>query len=240
MRATAEGVEISDWRDYVRQPIMFTEAFRGGPLVWPAGATHLYGDPLGPVRHVHDGAAEYYYVLRGACLVEISGEERVAEEGDLVYIPADAPHNLLHEVGGVDAWTFIMVAPNFQANKWRTTDLPSDERSPKMTLTRPLEGDRSAEGNPFPAELVELARDGSIVVSQASAELVYLMVDGECQVRVGALAGRLGGGRQLHIFRDVEHEIAALSDRARLLRFTCAFVPFAGVELGPEGAHHKY
>ena len=75
------------WQDWVRQQLIFTEALRGGPLVWPAGSTHLAGDPLGPVRHAHDDAAEYYYVLSGACMVEVGGEERVANTGDLVYIP---------------------------------------------------------------------------------------------------------------------------------------------------------
>ena len=228
------------WQEYVRQPLMFTEAVRGGPLVWPAGSTHLHGDPLGPVRHAHDGAAEYYFVLSGACLVEVGGEERVAETGDLVYIPADAPHNLLHEVGGEDAWTYIMVAPNVAANKWRTTDLLADDESPKMTVTRPLEGDDSASRNAFPADLVVAERGQPIAHASTDAELVYLVVHGECHVRVGALAGNLRVGHQVHVLRDLEHEISALTEQARLLRFTCRFVPFAGVPLGPDGEHHKY
>jgi quercetin dioxygenase-like cupin family protein len=240
MTDTSDNPGIGTWQDYVRQPIMFTEAVRGGPLVWPAGSTHLHGDPLGPVRHVHDGAAEYYYVLSGACLVEVGGEERVASEGDLVYIPADAPHNLLHEVGGVDAWTYIMVAPNFAENKWRTTDLLSDEESPKMSVTRPLEGDGGAAANPFPAEVVTVARGTSVARSSSTGELVYLVVEGECHFRSGALSGNLRPGHQVHVLRDLEHEISALSEQARLLCFSCAFVPFAGVELGPDGEHHKY
>jgi mannose-6-phosphate isomerase-like protein (cupin superfamily) len=219
---------------------MFTEAFRGGPLVWPAGSTHLHGDPLGPVRHVHDGAAEYYFALSGSGLVEVGGEERVANAGDLVYIPADAPHNFLGEVGNVDAWIYVLVAPNFAHNKWRTTDLIPDEQSPKMTVTRPLEGDVSAARNPFPAEVVTVRRGEPQTTTSDSAERVYLVVEGEAHVRAGKLAGNLRVGDQVHVLRDVECEIAALSKEARLLCFTCAFVPFAGVELGPEGAHHQY
>ena len=49
--------------------------------------------------------------------------------GDLVYIPANAPHNLLHEVGGEDAWVYVLVSPNFAHNKWRTSDyLPGPSR----------------------------------------------------------------------------------------------------------------
>ena len=240
MTTTGDLENLGTWRDYVRQPIMFTEAVRGGPLVWPAGSTHLHGDPLGPVRHAHDGAAEYYFVLSGGCLVEVGGEERVATAGDLVYIPAGAPHNLLHEVGGVDAWTYIMVAPNFAHNKWRTRGLLSDDESPKMTVTRPLEGDNSASDNPFPADVVTLARGQQYSRTSTTSELVYLVTEGECHMRVGAMSGNLRPGHQAHVLRDLDHEISALTDQARLLRFSCAFVPFAGVELGPDGEHHKY
>jgi quercetin dioxygenase-like cupin family protein len=237
---TKDLTGLGTWQDYVRQPLLFTEAVRGGPLVWPAGSTHLHGDPLGPVRHAHDGAAEYYFVLSGACLVEVAGEERVASAGDLVYIPADAPHNLLHEVGGVDAWTYIMVAPNYAHNKWRTSGYLSDEESPKMSVTRPLEGDDSAERNPFPAEVITVIRGEPVARTSSTEELVYLVVEGECHFRVGRMAGNLRPGHQVHVLRDLDHEISAFTEQARLLCFACAFVPFAGVPLGPEGAHHKY
>src|SRR5581483_3156864 len=87
--------ELGSWQDWARQRLVFTEAVRGGPLVWPAGGEHLAGDPLGPVRHAHDDAAEYYFVLSGECLIEVGGEERVATTNELVFIPANAPHNLL-------------------------------------------------------------------------------------------------------------------------------------------------
>ncbi len=228
------------WQDWVRQQLIFTEALRGGPLVWPAGDTHLFGDPLGPVRHAHDDAAEYYFVLSGACLVEVGGEERVANAGDVVYIPANAPHNLLHEVGGEDAWVYVLVSPNFAHNKWRTSDYLPGTESLRMSITRPLEGDRSTASNPFPADLVEVRRGNPLAAVSHTAEHVYLVVDGECHVRVGRLSGTFGPGGQVHVLRDLDHEISSLTESARLLRFECAFVPFAGVPLGPEGAHTEY
>src|ERR671930_457975 len=90
--------ELGSWQDWARQRLVFTEAVRGGPLVWPVGAEHLAGDPLGPVRHAHDDAAEYYFVLSGQCLVEVAGEERFARDeprlvasdtAELVYLVVD-------------------------------------------------------------------------------------------------------------------------------------------------------
>lgn len=233
-----EGLGL--WQDWVRQQLIFTEAVRGGPLVWRAGDTHLYGDPLGPVRHAHDDAAEYYFVLSGACMVEVGGEERVANTGDLVHIPANAPHNLLHEVGGEDAWVYVLVSPNVAHNKWRTSDYLPGSESLRMTVTRPLEGDRSSASNPFPADLVEVRRGSALADVSGTSEVVYLVVAGRCHVRVGRLAGNLGPGDQAHVLRDLDHEISSLTETATLLRFDCAFVPFAGVPLGPEGAHTRY
>jgi quercetin dioxygenase-like cupin family protein len=227
---------LGTWQDWLRQQLIFTEAVRGGPLVWPAGGSHLQGDVLGPVRHAHDDAAEYYFVLSGACLVEVGGEERVAAAGDLVYIPPDAPHNLLSEVGGQDAWVFVLVSPNFAHNKWRTADYLPGSESLRMTVTRPLDGDGSAASKPFPARLVSVERSRPHREASDEGEIVYLVASGRCHVRVGELAGNLGPGAQVHVRCGLEHEIASLTERSGLLRFNCAFVPFAGVPLGPEGA----
>ena len=109
-----------------------------------------------------------------------------------------------------------------------------------MSVTRPLEGDNSASGNPFPANVVTVERGRPLTLTSHTAELVYLVTDGQCHVRVGTMSGNLRAGHQVHVLRDLEHEISALTEQARLLSFDCSFVPFAGVELGPEGAHHQY
>jgi uncharacterized cupin superfamily protein len=234
---TSQLTGLGHWRDWVDQQLLFTEAVRGGPLVWPAGGSHLFGDPLGPVRHAHDDAAEYYFVLSGACMVEVGGEERVAQTGDLVYIPPDAPHNLLHEVGGEDAWIYVLVSPNFAHNKWRTSDYLPGTESLRMTVTRPLEGDTSSAANPFGCDVVQVTRGTSVANRSETSELIYLLTGGECHVRVGRMAGNLRPGAQVHVRRGLDHELASLTESATLLRFECAFVPFAGVPLGPAGAH---
>ena len=227
---------LSTWQDWLRQQLVFTEAVRGGPLVWPAGGSHLQGDVLGPVRHAHDDAAEYYFILSGACLVEVGGEERVASAGDLVYIPPDAPHNLLAEVGGNDCWVFVVVSPNFAHNKWRTSDYVPGAESLRMTITRPLEGDATAEANPVPARRMVVERGRGTPRPSADAEIVYVVARGRCHVRVGELAGNLGPGAYVHVRCGVEHEVTSLTEQTELLRFECGFVAFAGVPLGPGGS----
>ncbi len=108
-----------------------------------------------------------------------------------------------------------------------------------MTITRPLDGDDSAASNPFPASLVTVERDAPARDVSHTAELVYLVLEGECHMRVGRMSGTFGPGGQIHVLRDLDHELTSLTERSKLLRFECAFVPFAGVPLGPEGSHEK-
>jgi quercetin dioxygenase-like cupin family protein len=225
--------ELGSWQDWARQQLVFTEAVRGGPLVWPVGSEHLAGDPLGPVRHAHDDAAEYYFVLSGECLVEVGGDERVATTNDLVFIPANAPHNLLGEVGGEDAWVFVLVAPNFAHNKWRTSDFLPGTEDLRMTISRPLEDDSTARSHPFRASVERFGRDEPKLIVSDTAELVYLVVDGRVHTRVGFLSGALGPGDYAHVRRDVDHEFSSLTDESTVLRFDCEFLPFGGVDLGP-------
>jgi len=55
---------------------------------------------------------------------------------------------------------------------------------------------------------------------------------GECHLRVGRMSGTFGPGGQIHVLRGLDHEITSLTEQSKLLRFECAFVPFAGVPLG--------
>ena len=66
------------------------------------------------------------------------------------------------------------------------------------------------------------------------------MVAAECHVRVGRLAGNLGPGDQVHVAATSSTRSRASRTTAALLRFECAFVPFAGVPLGPDGAQTQY
>jgi cupin domain len=235
--ATAPAVLASNlgpWSEWVRQGLLFTEAVRGGPLVWPVGDTHLYGDPLGPIRHAHDDAEEYYFILSGQCLVEVGGEERVAATGDLVFIPANAPHNLLGEVGEADAWVFVLVAPNLTHSKWRLSDFLPGSEDLRMTVSRPLEEDGSASSNTFAAEVVRVSRGKPIVTVAEGGELVGLVTGGHVHIRVGAMAGNLEPGDYFHVRRELELEISSLSEGATLLNFHCPFVNFAGVPLGSD------
>ena len=45
-------------------------------------------------RHYHEVSEEFYYLLEGAGVMEINGEEREVGPGDTILIPAGAWHQI--------------------------------------------------------------------------------------------------------------------------------------------------
>ena len=65
--------------------------------------------------HFHPDFEEIYYVLSGYGIMTIGDEQKEISRGDVVYIPAPAPHSLLN-TGGVPL-RFITVTVNISVPK---------------------------------------------------------------------------------------------------------------------------
>jgi mannose-6-phosphate isomerase-like protein (cupin superfamily) len=213
--------------------LFFTEAARGGPLAWRVGQKHLEGDALGPVRHAHDNAAEYYYMFSGSAEVETGEEQFVLQEGELGLIPPDAPHNFFGPASDKDACLFCIVGPNYATNKWRIDDFLPGTESLRMAVARPFEAEELPAGGTLSAEAIALTTsDAPRVVTPKAAELVYLVVDGELHVALaGGLHGTLKRGTYLHVRDGVRHELSSTS-ACRVLSMSCGFAVWEGVPLG--------
>jgi mannose-6-phosphate isomerase-like protein (cupin superfamily) len=228
-----QNVSIRDW---LASGFFFSEAARGGPWVWRLGDPGLLGEPLGPVRHIHDNAAEYYYMFQGSARIEVNGEELVVKENELAYLPPDLPHNFwLDPESEVDAYLFVVVGPNFAERKWRTDEdshvhIDTDERVRVSTV---FAGQELPEGGTLTAqELVIDQSDDPLVVKSAHREIVYLVVSGELRVSMhGVLEETASRGGYIHVVEGVEHQVSTPSS-ARVLQMNCHFVPWIGVELG--------
>jgi mannose-6-phosphate isomerase-like protein (cupin superfamily) len=213
--------------------LFFTEAARGGPLAWRVGQSHLEGDALGPVRHAHDDAAEYYYMFSGSALVETGEDQFVLEEGELGLIPPDAPHNFYGPASDKDACLFCIVGPNYASNKWRIDNFLPGTESLRMTVARPFQDGELPAGGTLSAEALELGpSDTTRIVTPKAAELAYLVVEGELDVALaGGLRGALKRGTYLHVRDGVRHELSA-SSGCKVLMMSCGFAVWEGVPLG--------
>ncbi len=215
----------------------FTEAGRGGPLTWRPGAEGFAQDALGPVRHAHDDAGEYYYMVAGSLRAEVGGEELTLEAGDLCFVPPDAPHNALGPASDAEVRMFCVVAPNLVDAKWRIDDFRPGSDSLRAMVGRPFEdpglpGDESLRAQGLTLD----AGDGPRTCIPEGHERVYLVVDGELAVKLhGGLQGTLHRDTYLHLREGVEHELSTTT-RCQVLQIDCAFKLWANVALPDTGA----
>jgi mannose-6-phosphate isomerase-like protein (cupin superfamily) len=216
-------------------PFFFTEAARGGPWIWKVGATGFEGEPLGPVRHVHDDAAEYYYMFRGSAHVETGGVEFILEEGQLGYIPPDAPHNFFGPAFDRDACLFCVIGPNFPDNKWRVNDFRPGSEELRMAVGTPFEDDQLPGGGTLSARALSLAPgDERIDLTPAGFEVVYLVIEGSLDIEVfGGLHGTIEPGTYVHVRDGLHHELSTGSG-CKVLRMDCGFAAWKGVETGAD------
>lgn len=216
---------------------VFTEAARGGALPWRVGEAKLEGDALGPVRHAHDRAGEYYYMFSGSAHVETGGVEFVLEEGQLGYIPPDAPHNFTGPASDADACLFCVIAPNLVDNKWRVKDFLPGTESLRMAVGTPFEDDDLPGGGMLAAHAIALdAQSEPVELVPDSCEMFHLVLDGELEASFeNGLEGGIEAGRYLHVREGVRHVLAA-SSPCRVLRIDCFFEAWKGVPLGDDAS----
>lgn len=225
---SADADAVANWGS---ESFFFTEAARGGPLAWRVGDDKLEGDALGPVRHAHDNASEYYFMLSGSAHVESGGHALVLEESELAYIPPDAPHNFTGPASDRDACLFCVVSPNLADNKWRVRDFKPEALHEPMTVLRPFEGTTSLPGDDkLTATAIALA-DGEapLALTPTGFEVVYLVVDGTVDFSIAnGLRGPLRAGSYLHLRESTRHTVSAV-EPSKLLRIDCRFEAWKGV-----------
>lgn len=215
----------------------FTEAARGGPWVWRVGSDKFDGEPLGPVRHAHDDAGEYYYMYRGSAHVETGGVEFVLEEGELGYIPSDAPHNFTGPASDEDAWFFCVIAPNFAENKWRVSNFKPGSEDLRMEVAVPFVDEDLPGGDHLSAKAVDLSPGGTqIELTPAGFEIAYLVVDGSVDFSLhGGLGGSIRAGTFIHIRDGMTHSLSSTAG-GKALRFDCRFDAWSGIETAEDVA----
>jgi mannose-6-phosphate isomerase-like protein (cupin superfamily) len=218
---------VADWGS---DGYFFTEAARGGPLAWRVGQPKLEGDALGPVRHAHDDAAELYFMFSGSAHVETGGEELVLDEGQVGYIPPDAPHNFLGPASGRDACLFCVVAPNLAENKWRVRDFLPTATSLRMEVATPFQDERLPGGDELSVHALSLSAGAPPAeLVPDGFEVVYVVAEGTMDIRVAnGLHGSIAAGTYVQLRDGVKHEVRTGSS-ARVLRIDCRFEAWRGV-----------
>ena len=196
-----------DWQTWVRQSLPRTDYMRGGATVWVKGMAGLLGDSLGPVMHLHEGASEIFYFVAGRCRLEVGDREEFFEAGDFVLVPPEVPHNVWPD-GDDDLLVFWLVAPHFQANKWRTEGFPEGAMQRGVIRGHVAAGGELPSDGQIESRLLTLANNDrhSGRTAERQEAVVYL-VEGSADVRVGKLNGRLGAHEFVHVPVDTEYAL---------------------------------
>jgi mannose-6-phosphate isomerase-like protein (cupin superfamily) len=196
-----------DWQAWVRQSLPRTDYMRGGATVWVKGASGLLGDSLGPIMHLHDGASEIFYFVAGRCRLEVGETEEFFEPGDFVLVPPEVPHNVW-PAGDDDLLVFWIVAPHFQANKWRTEGFPEGAMQRRVIRGRVTAGGELPSDGQIESRLLTLAGGEDQAGRTAEfQEAVIYVVEGLADVRVGRLSGRLGAHEFVHVPVGTEYTV---------------------------------
>ena len=169
-------------------------------------------------------------MFRGSAHVETGGEEFVLEEGQLGYIPPDAPHNFLGPASGRDACLFCVVGPNLTFNKWRVKEFKPGSESLRMAVARPFEDEALPSGGTLSARAITLSPgDTPIPVAPAGYEVIYMPVEGSMQISLfGGLHGTIRAGTYVHVRDGMRHELGGSDTAAKVLRMDCGFAAWEG------------
>lgn len=208
-----------DWQTWIRQSLPRTDYMRGGATIWQVGASRLLDDALGPILHIHDDASEIFYFISGRCRLEVGDSEEFFEAGDFVLVPPQVPHNVWRH-GDEDLLVLWIVAPHFQANKWRTDDFPAGAMQRRALRGRVAAGGQLPSDDQIESRLLTLAagtRETGRTAEQQEA--VIYIVDGQADVKVGHLSGRLASHEFVHVPVDTAYAVECSAGPALAILF---------------------
>ena len=207
-----------EWQTWVRQSLPRTDYLRGGATCWPVGGSRLLDDALGPTLHLHVGAAEIFYFVAGRCRLEIGDSEEFFGPGDYVLVPPEVPHNLWSADPTTDLLVFWLVAPHFQADKWRTAGFPPGAMQQRAIRGR-VEAGTTLPSHPLlDSQLLTLPAGAAQTEHTAEKqEAVLYVVEGEVETQVGHLRGRLGAHQLVHVPVDTPYALACPTGPALVL-----------------------
>jgi mannose-6-phosphate isomerase-like protein (cupin superfamily) len=229
-----------EYTEWMKQPLVWTERMRSRALVWTPDAHWFINDPLGPLPHSHDGAAEIIYIAAGTMDIQVGETKQRVGPGDLLFMPPDRYHNYWL-VGDETVCLYVLVVPNNKQSRWRYKDfkpgafeghapmanafteeslvsMPSDERiSTNVRLLQP--GQSTGE-----------------MFEQIKEKMIYVL-EGEMQIDIEHLHGTLGPNDYQHVGAQHRHTLRnAGATPLRYFEFIC-FDPTAPAIIPPEDQH---
>ena len=226
-----------DYREWMKQPLIWTERIRSRALVWTPEARWFINDPLGPLPHAHDDASEIIYIAAGQMDIQVGETKQRVGPGDLLFMPPDRYHNYWH-VGDETVCLYVLVVPNHKYARWRYKDFKPGA----------FEGHAPMEnvfaGRPLPSDeritcVVRVLAPGiatEVSVEDKREKMIYLL-DGRVTVEIERMSGMMQPNNYQHIPATHDHRL--INDGptpARYVEYLC-FDPTAPAIILPGDEH---
>ncbi len=230
-------MEGFDYRQWMQQPMIWTERIRSRALVWTPDAHWFINDPLGRLPHSHDDASEILFMAAGQLDILIGATRQRYGPGDLVMLPPDTYHNYWF-AGDEAACLFVVVTPNHKSARWRYKNFTPEAHGRSAQVANVLHDESMPSDERITTNVVRLAPgEASDGAPETQREKVLYVLEGRAAIQVGRLHGEMGAGEYQHIPVTTPHRVANPGrEPLRYLEFVC-FDPTAPAPIRPEDMH---
>ncbi|WP_257792086.1 cupin domain-containing protein [Marisediminicola antarctica] len=196
---------------WARQALWWSERQRSRPLLWPAGESWFSNDPLGPLPHTHPGASEVYFVASGELHVTVGTTDLVLSAGDYCLIPPGtfhSPQNLASE----DLRMLALVSPNVKGERWKTAPFSAEDFEGQPLVGNVFRNTALPDSAHIRGEPIHLSQGSLWSFENEAADTTIWVVEGDVEVTVGMLAGRIEPSYHVTAMAGVPGSIRAISD----------------------------
>jgi mannose-6-phosphate isomerase-like protein (cupin superfamily) len=227
-------------REWMKQPLIWTERIRSRALVWTPDAHWFINDPLGPLPHAHDDASEIIYIAAGQMDIQVGASKQRVGPGELLFMPPDRYHNYWL-VGDETVCLYVLVTPNHKYARWRYKDFKPgafEGHAPMKSafLDDSLVSMPSDERITTNVRVMEVGQDTGWLIESVKEKMIYIL-EGIAKIEIEKLSGTLRPNDYEHVPAQHRHRISnAGQEPLRYFEFVC-FDPTAPAIIKPEDAH---
>ena len=229
-----------DWKEWMKQPLIWTERMRSRALVWTPDAHWFINDPLGPLPHSHDDASEIIYIAAGHMDIQVGETKQRVGPGELLFMPPDRYHNYWL-VGDETVCLYVLVVPNNKQSRWRYKDFKPGAFEGHAPMKSAF-ADDSVQKMPSDARIstnvrvLDVGADTGDLYETIKEKMIYVL-EGECRIEVEKLSGTFNHNDYQHVPNQHHHRIINTgTGPLRYFEFIC-FDPTAPAIIKPEDLH---
>jgi mannose-6-phosphate isomerase-like protein (cupin superfamily) len=233
-------METPNWKEWMTQPLIWTERIRSRALVWTPDAHWFINDPLGPLPHAHDDASEIIYIAAGQMDIQVGETRQRVGPGELLFMPPDRYHNYWL-VGDETVCLYVLVTPNHKHARWRYKDFKPgafEGHAPLKSAFAPDSTSSMPSDERIGTNVRTLApgEDSGWMVEGAKEKMIYVL-SGQMHIEIAHVSGVLNANDYQHVMATHRHRIRNTGPgELRYFEFVC-FDPTAPAVIRPEDQH---